>query len=199
MALIATTPVRLGKRVWRPWLGNDDRCDNDERGAIKRAKTTLDEITCYGSSYDSLFFNRGDCHGTQVLIVSQRKFHNCPPAGPTSLARLTVDENMQYLLQVLLHTIESGELESVDQFLKLCDKISDYSTYKFCPGFMIHTWRSIMIKSVTIPAKFNSQVLSSVSNHPTAQCGISYQKMLPKPRNLHCQCCVAHVSVDGVS
>ena len=140
MALIATTPVRLGKRVWQPWLGNDDRCDNDERGATKRAKTTLDEITCYGSSYDSLFFNRGDCHGTQVLIVSQRKLHDCPPAGPTSLARLTVDENMQYSLQVLLHTIESGKLESVDQFLKLCNKIPDYSTYKFCPGFDYDTY-----------------------------------------------------------
>lgn len=58
-----------------------------------------------------------------------------PPAGPTSLARLTVDENDQYSLQVLLHTIESGKVESIDQFLKLCDKISDYSTYKFCPGF----------------------------------------------------------------
>ena len=115
MALIATTPVRLGKRVWRPWLGNDDRCDNDERGATKRAKTTLDEITCYGSSYDSLFFNRGDCHGTQVLIVSQRKFHDCPPAGPTSLARLTVDKNMQYSLhpsQVQLTTSPFKRVQS---------------------------------------------------------------------------------------
>ena len=135
MALIATTPVRLGKRVWRPWIGDDDRCDNDEREATKRVKTNLDELTGYGSSYDSLFFNRGDCQGAQVLIVSQRKLHNCPPAGHTSLARLTVDENMQYSLQVLLHTIESGEVESVDHFMKLCDKISDYSTYKFCPGF----------------------------------------------------------------
>ena len=74
-----------------------------------------------------------------MLIVSQRKLHKCPPAGPTSLARITVDKNMQYWLQVLLHTIESGEVESGDHFMKLCDKISDYSTYKFCPGFMIYT------------------------------------------------------------
>ena len=116
MALIATTPVRLGKRVWRPWLGEfDHRCDDDEREATKRAKTTLDELASCGSSYaESLFFNRGDCQGTQVLIVSQRKLHDCPPAGPTSLARLTVDENDQYSLQVLLHTIESDKVESVD-------------------------------------------------------------------------------------
>ena len=120
MALIATTPVRLGKRVWRLWIGDDDQCNNDEREATKQAK---DELTGYGSSYDSFFFNRGDCQGAQVLIVSRRKLHSCPPAGPTSLARLTVDENMQYSLQVLLHTIESGEVESVDHFMKLCDKI----------------------------------------------------------------------------
>ena len=70
MALIATTPVRLGKR---PWLGeSDDRCNDDEREATKQTKTTLDELANCGSSYaKSLFFNRGDCQGTQVLIVSQ--------------------------------------------------------------------------------------------------------------------------------
>ena len=125
MALIATTLVRLGKRVWRPWLGEeDDRSpsDDDSRDeATKRAKTNLDELASRGSSYaDSLFFNTGDCQGTKVLIVSQRKLHECPPAGPTSLARLTVDE---YTLQVLLHTIESGKLESVDHFLKLQQNI----------------------------------------------------------------------------
>ena len=137
MALIATTPVRLGKRVWRPWLLEDDRRDDGsfEGKVTKRAKTTLDELVDRGSSYNSLFFNRGHCEGTELLIVSQRRLHDCPPAGPTSLARLTVDENMQYTLQVLLHSIESGKLESVDQFAELCDKISDYSKYKFCPGF----------------------------------------------------------------
>ena len=102
MALIATTPVRLGKRVWRPWLSEeDDRSRGDDRRdeATKRAKTNLDELASRGSSYaDSLFFNTGDCQGTKVLIVSQRKLHECPPAGPTSLARLTVDDNHEYTL-----------------------------------------------------------------------------------------------------
>ena len=134
MALVATTPVRLGKRIWRSWTRDDDRLDDGDResGATKRSKTTFDELT---ESYSSLFFNRGDCQGTQMLIVSQKRLHDCPPAGPTSLARLTVDENMQYTLQVLLHTIESGEVESPEQFTELCDRISDNSTYKFCPGF----------------------------------------------------------------
>ena len=139
MALIATTPVHLGKRVWQPWLGEEDdrTCGDDPRDeATKRAKTNIDKLASRGSSYaDSLFFNIGDCQGTKVLIVSQRKLRECPPAGPTSLARLTVDDNHEYMLQVLLHTIKSGKLESVDHFLKLCNKISDYSTYKFCPGF----------------------------------------------------------------
>ena len=143
MALIVTTPVRLGKRVWRPWLRDGDRHVDDrdyEREATKRPKTTLDELTDCGASYDRLFFNRGHCEGREVLIVSQRSLRDCPPAGPTSLARLTVDENMQYTLQVLLHSIESGELKSVGQFMELCDKISDYSAYKFCPGFDYDTY-----------------------------------------------------------
>ena len=48
MALIVTTPVRLGKRVWRPWLRDGDRHVDDrdyEREATKRPKTTLDELT----------------------------------------------------------------------------------------------------------------------------------------------------------
>ena len=96
MAQIDTT-VRLGKRPWRPWIVDDDRYDDDEQGATTRTKTNLDELIGYGSSYDSLIFNTGDYQGARVLIVSQRKLHDCPPAGPTSLARLTVDENMQYL------------------------------------------------------------------------------------------------------
>ena len=55
MALIVTTPVRLGKRVWRPWLRDDDRHVDDrdyEREAKKRSKTSLDELTDCGASYD---------------------------------------------------------------------------------------------------------------------------------------------------
>lgn len=160
MAQIDTTPVRLGKRPWRPWIGDDDRYDNDERGATKRAKTDLDELICYGSSCDSLFFNTGDYQGARVLIASQRKLHDCPPAGPTSLARLTVDENMQYSLQVLLHTIESGKVESTDHFAKLCNKISDYSSYKFCPGFEYELY---MEKYYTKIRYHPSQVLITTS------------------------------------
>ena len=67
--------------------------------------------------------------------VLQKQLHDCPPAGYTSLAKLRVDGNGQYKLQVLLHTIESRELECTDQFKELCNRISDYSKYKFCPGF----------------------------------------------------------------
>lgn len=139
MALIAGTPCRLRKRPWRPWLREDrdpGSINEAEDGDARKArKTMIDELVTFESSYEQLFFNGGDCDGTDVLLVTQRQLRDYPPAGYISLARLSIDGNAQYKLQVLLNTIESGELESTDQFKELCDKISDYSKYKFCPGF----------------------------------------------------------------
>ena len=64
------------------------------------------------------------------------------------MARLSVDGNVKYKLHVLLHTIESGELESIDQFKELCDRISDYSKYKFCPGFDYDAYMSNYYKKI---------------------------------------------------
>ena len=142
-AMMAGTPCRLGKRPWRPWLedhNDDDINKADEGDARKAPKTMIDELVPFESSYERLFFNRGYCDGTDVLLITQKQLHDCPPAGYTSLARLSVDGNAQYNLQVLLHTIESGELESTDQFKQVCDRISDYSKYKFCPGFDYETY-----------------------------------------------------------
>ena len=106
MAFIAGTPCRLGKRPWRPWL--EDRGDHDdddyneaddgdriEGEARKVPKTTIDELVTLESSYERLFFNRGNCDGTDVLLITQKQLHDCPPAGYTSLARLSVDGNAQ--------------------------------------------------------------------------------------------------------
>ena len=94
MALsFAGTPCRLGKRpCWRPWLehrGNDDinEADRFEGEARKTPKTTIDELLTVQSSYELLFFNRGDCEGTDVLLITQKRLRDCPPAGYTSLAR----------------------------------------------------------------------------------------------------------------
>ena len=127
-----------------PWLkdcGNyDDDYEADDKDRIdgearKVPTTTIDELVTLESSYERLFFNRGNCNGMDVLLITWKQLHDCPPAGYTSLACLSVEGNAQYKLQVL-HTIESGELESTDQFKELCGRISDYSKYKFCPGFI---------------------------------------------------------------
>ena len=94
MALsIAGTPCRLGKRpCWRLWLehrGNNDINEADEEDrfegeARKTPKTTIDELLTLQSSYERLFFNWGDCEGTDVLLVTQKRLRDCPPAGYTS-------------------------------------------------------------------------------------------------------------------
>ena len=189
MAFIAGTPCRLGKRPWRPWL--EDRGDHDdddyneaddgdriEGEARKVPKTTIDELVTLESSYERLFFNRGNCDGTEVLLITQKQLHDCPPAGYTSLARLSVDGNAQYKLQVLLHTIESGELESTNQFKELCGRISDYSKYKFCPGFDYDVYMSKYHEKIRYhPSKVQ------VTTHPfkrvqSSKCAMWYN--LPK-------------------
>lgn len=186
MAFIAGTPCRLGKRPWRPWLEDRDddinEADEEDRRlegqARKVPKTTIDELLTLEPSYERLFFNRGNCEGTDVLLVTQKQLHDCPPAGYTSLARLSVDGNAQYKLQVLLHTIESGELESTDQFKELCGRISDYSKYKFCPGFDYDAYMSKYHKKIRYhPSKVQ------VTTHPfkrvqSSKCTMWYK--LPK-------------------
>ena len=180
-AMMASTPCRLGKRPWRPWLEDrdDDDIDKaDEGDARKAPKTMIDELVPFESSYERLFFNRGYCDGTDVLLITQKQLHDCPPAGYTSLARLSVDSNAQYNLQVLLHTIESGELESTDQFKQLCDRISDYSKYKFCPGFDYETYMNEYHKKIRYhPSKVQ------ITTHPfkrvqSCKCAMWYK--LPK-------------------
>lgn len=70
----------------------------------KAPKTMIDELVTFELSYElAAVFQPRDC---DILLVTQRQLHDCPPAGYTSLARPSVDDNAQYKLQVLLHTIE---------------------------------------------------------------------------------------------
>ena len=190
MALIAGTHCWLEKRPWHLWLEDHDDDVNEvnedcnlEGDARKVPKTTTDELLTLEPSYERLFFNWGNCKGTDVLLVTQKQLYDYLPAGYISLARLSVDSNAQYKLQVLLHTIESGELESTDHFKELCGRISDYSKYKFCPGLDYDAYMSKCHKKIRYhPSKVQ------VTNSPIQACPvIQMYNVVQAPQK--CICC----------
>ena len=98
---------------------------------------TLDELCARGSeAYDDLNFTlcAAGQEAKKYLLCTQKNLRVCPPAGLVSAARIVVSEQGDYELQVLLKTIEKGELLGVDSFIALCLKICHLGGYKFRPG-----------------------------------------------------------------
>ena len=50
-----------------------------------------------------------------------------------SRARVIVQEDGNFNFQILLQSKESGKLETVDEFYRLCEMMTS-KQYKFCPG-----------------------------------------------------------------
>lgn len=65
---------------------------------------------------------------------TQKTLRQCPPAGMVSVARVIVSSTGEYDIQVLLRTIETGKISSYEEFMSVCEKISNSENYKFCPG-----------------------------------------------------------------
>jgi hypothetical protein len=57
-----------------------------------------------------------------------------------STARIVVNDDGEYTFQVLLRTIETGNISSVNGFLSVCEKISKSGNYKFCPGMNVEVF-----------------------------------------------------------
>ena len=66
--------------------------------------------------------------GGSHVAVSSKLCHFHPPAGTISRARVIVQEDGNFNFQILLQSKESGKLETVDEFYRLCEMM------KFCPG-----------------------------------------------------------------
>ena len=69
------------------------------------------------------------------VIVTCKSCHWHPPAGTSSRTRIVVHEDGTYYFQVLLHSKETGRMETVDQFLSACGMMANENgDYKFCQG-----------------------------------------------------------------
>ena len=121
---------------------NDDFC---EPAAAKRA--TSNEATLTNTRLieagrekfaNQLSFDvaaTADKGRESLLVVACKVFHWHSPAGFISRARLVVHEDRSFFFQVLLRSLQAGTIETVDQFLSLCEKMANVKReYKFCPG-----------------------------------------------------------------
>ena len=72
---------------------------------------------------------------SRLLVVGCKTFHWHPPAGFLSRTRVIVHEDRSYFFQVLLRSQQSGEIQTEDQLLSLCEMMANKKgEYKFCPG-----------------------------------------------------------------
>ena len=78
----------------------------------------------------------------KYLVGTQKMLRLCPPAGMVSTARI-INDSGEYTFQVLMRTIEMGNISSVNDFLSVCEKISKSGNYKFCPGMNVEVFNEI--------------------------------------------------------
>ena len=90
--------------------------------------TDLSFVVCSGRNYG------------KYLVGTQKLLRLCPPAGMVSAARIVVCDGGEYSIQVLLRTIETGNVSSFEEFLPICEKINKSGNYKFCPGIDVNVF-----------------------------------------------------------
>lgn len=79
-------------------------------------------------------FHINSAEQEDVLSCPRKDLHNHPPIGMIHRVRLVVAEDGRYDFQVIFCSKEKGVINTSNDFLKLCEKISANSSFKFCPG-----------------------------------------------------------------
>ena len=88
------------------------------------------------------------------LIVGCKVCHWHPPAGSISRTRVVVHEDRSYFFQVLLREKNSGKLQSVDEFLNICEMMANSkSEFKFCPGIDPAVYQSVYFSKIRYDLK----------------------------------------------
>ena len=80
--------------------------------------------------------------GVGAITCHRRDMYNHPPLGLVSQVQVVVDQDGKYDYQVLLFSKEKGCISTIDEYLALCDQISDKGGYKFCPEINPNTYKT---------------------------------------------------------
>ena len=88
------------------------------------------------------------------VIVGCKVCHWHPPAGSISRTRVVVHEDRSFFFQILLRTKTSGKLQSVDEFLGLCEMMANSKgEFKFCPGIDPTVYQSTYFSKIRYDLK----------------------------------------------
>ena len=69
----------------------------------------------------------------KILTVTQRRLAYHPPFGYVSRVQITVQEEGNYMVHILMRDLEKGVLHTESEVHELLERITA-PTYKFCPG-----------------------------------------------------------------
>ena len=91
------------------------------------------------SSYPDLNFTVRRSEGADLLEVTQTSVCNTPEAGYVSVARVVLYPTLNsdiysYDIQILLTSVQKGEVQTTEEALKIFYIISTEGGYRFCPG-----------------------------------------------------------------
>ena len=115
--------------------------DTNDHGT--RISLSLEDVVTRGrSSYPDLNFTVRRSKDTDLLEVTQTSVYNVPEVGYVSMARVVLyptpnSDSYSYDVQILLTSVQKGEVQSTEETLRICHIISTEGAYKFCPGLNV--------------------------------------------------------------
>lgn len=111
------------------------------------------------------------------VIVGCKVCHWHPPAGSLSRTRTVVYDDGSFDFQVLLRSKQAGTMETVDQFLSVCEMMANVkSEYKFCPGIDPCEYETKYFSKIRYDVKNIRRVDSPFSRIDSCNC-LLYHKL----------------------
>lgn len=125
-----------------PQRRRPDPAGDQPEALAKRSKRFLDELVEVGQNR---FPDLSCCldsaeEGGRFLVCSRKDLYNHPPIGMINRVRIVISEDGSYDFQVIFCSKEKGTIDTVTDFIRICEKITINSAFKFCPGIDAHTY-----------------------------------------------------------
>ena len=134
-----------GTVVKRPMLVTASLVDPMLAESPRVGLISLKELETAGiARFPELSFVWGNINEDAILTFSRQDMYNHPPLGAVSRVSIVINENGGYDFRVLMFVKETGTINSVNQFLELCQVAVD-SAYKFCPGINHDTYKQYQV------------------------------------------------------
>ena len=106
-----------------------EHCELDLLSAMEYSKKIFTDLN---------YLEKKSEAGVVLFEVQNRNVRLIPDAGYMSVTRVLFSQNsdgcVDYVVQSLYTTIESGVVTNLSEFTDICNIVSDRGAFKFCPG-----------------------------------------------------------------